>query len=136
MANRDNSSVLAGCYRELSSGMNEAGCRLYLRPRANSPDKAGKPQSGQMRVHVLCTEACPKIIYLPGGDTRGAHRRAPADNALRTLQSRSTRFIGLSKLSAALTSLDSPSTSAKDFLRFRRMQRHSRVEDTKDIIAL
>lgn len=75
MANRDNSSVLAGCYRELSSGMNEAGCRLYLRPRANSPDKAGKPQSGQMRVHVLCTEVCPKIIYPPAGNTRAsAHR--------------------------------------------------------------
>lgn len=69
VANRDNSSVLAGCYRELSSGMNEAGCRLYLRPRANSRDKAGKPQSGQMRMHVLCAEPCPKIIYLPCGDT-------------------------------------------------------------------
>lgn len=65
MTNRDNSSVLAGCYGELSSGMNEAGCRLYLRPRANSPDKAGKPQSGEMRV--LCTEACTKIIYLAAG---------------------------------------------------------------------
>lgn len=46
VANRDNSSVLAGCYRELSSGMNEAGCRLYLRPRANSPDKAGQTAIG------------------------------------------------------------------------------------------
>lgn len=68
VTNRDNSSVLAGCYRELSSRMNEAGCRLYLRPRASSPDKAGKPQSSQMlAVHrIVRNETCPKIIHLPG----------------------------------------------------------------------
>lgn len=101
VTNRDNSSVLAGCYRELSSGMNEAGCRLYLRPRANSPDKAGKPQSGQMRVHraYCATEACPKIIYLTVSG-----RQASSDNALRARNPdpRAPPFIGLSKLSATL----------------------------------